>query len=181
VNGVAFRRESVILSSRNRDSAALDIERVAAAAHYVIFRTDAGKLGYVKLNRILWYADLEHYRRHGASITGLQHYSRSPQGPLAPEISRAVGLLVRTAKVAERPVAVADYIRREMISLCDPDVLAFRNGEAAILDRMISVVTPLTASQLVQMTAADPLWREIKPSEAMVIATGSIITQAPSP
>ena len=83
--------------------------------------------------------------------------------------------------MAEQPVAVADYTRREMISLCDPDVLAFRSDETAILDRMISVVAPLTARQLVQMTSADPLWQEIKPGEAMVIATGSIITQAPSP
>jgi Protein of unknown function (DUF4065) len=181
VNGVAFRPESVIVSSRNGDSIAIDIDRVAAAAHYVIFRTDAGKLGHVKLNRILWYADLEHYRRHGASITGLQHYSRAPQGPLAAEISRAVGLLARTGRVVEQPVAVADYTRREMISLRDPDVLSFRSDEAAILDRMISVVAPLSARQLLQMTSADPLWQEIKPGGAMVIATGSIITRAPSP
>jgi len=181
MNSVAFRREGVILSSRNKASAAIDIERVAAAVHYVIFRTDAGKLGHVKLNRVLWYADLEHYRRHGASITGLQQYSRAPQGPLAPEIFRAVGWLARTGKVSERPVAVADYTRREMVSVRDPDVLAFRSGEPAVLDRMISVIAPLTARQLVQMTSADPLWREISPGGAMVIATGSIITRAPSP
>lgn len=181
MNVVAFRRESGIVSPRKGGSIAIDIDRVAAAVHYVIFRTDAGKLGHVKLNRILWYADLEYYRRHGASITGLQHYSRAPQGPLAPEVSRAVGLLARTEKVAEQPVAVADYTRREMISLRDPDVLAFRSDEPAILDRMISVVAPLSARQLVQMTSDDPLWQEIKPGEAMVIATGSIVTQAPSP
>jgi hypothetical protein len=156
------------------------LDRVAAAVHYVIFRTDAGKLGYVKLNRILWYADLDHYRRHGASITGLQRYSRAPQGPLAPEISRAVGMLVRAGRVVEQPVAVADYTRREMISLCDPDVVVFRGDETEILERMIGVVAPLTARQLVQMTSADALWQEVKPGEAMVIATGSIITQAPS-
>jgi hypothetical protein len=181
VNVVAFRRKSGVVSPRKGGNAAIDIDRVAAAVHYVIFCTDAGKLGHVKLNRILWYADLEYYRRHGASITGLQHYSRAPHGPLAPEITRAVGLLARTGKVAEQPVAVADYTRREMVSLRDPDVLAFRSDEPAILDRMISVVAPLSARQLVQMTSADPLWQEIKPGEAMVIATGSIVTQAPSP
>jgi hypothetical protein len=68
-----------------------------------------------------------------------------------------------------------------MVSLREPDADAFRNGEAEILDRMICVVAPLTARQLVEMTAADPLWREIEPGGAMVIATGSIVTQAPSP
>jgi hypothetical protein len=33
------------------------------------------KLGYVKVNKILWYSDLEHYRWHVVSITGLPDYS----------------------------------------------------------------------------------------------------------
>src|SRR5215203_5919892 len=103
----------------------MDLSRVASAAHYVIARTDPSKLGYVKLNKTLWYADLENYRRHGISLTGLQHYTRMPQGPMSKDISRAVRLLIKEGKVAERPTKVIDYIRRELIWLTKPDISMF--------------------------------------------------------
>jgi hypothetical protein len=99
----------------------LEIQRVHAAVHYVIEKTDPSKLGYVKLNRILWYSDLEHYRWHGVSITGLQQYTRTPQGPMSNDISRAVRHLIREGKVAERLVNVFDYTRREMICSWRPE------------------------------------------------------------
>ena len=77
----------------------LDIGRVASVAHYVIARTEPSKLGYVKLNKILWYSDLEHYRRHGVSLTGLTHYTRMPQGPMSMDISRAADSCARKARL----------------------------------------------------------------------------------
>jgi hypothetical protein len=157
----------------------LDIERTAVAAHYIIARAEPGKLGHVKLNRILWFADLEQYRRAGKSMTGLSQYSRKPQGPLAPQISQAVGWLGRSGRAREQSVAVDGYIRRVMISLREPDTSALGAAQTAILDHMINIVAPLSAAQLLDMTSADPLWQEIKPDGAMVIATGSIIAKAP--
>ncbi len=160
---------------------AIDIERVAAVVHYVIAKTDPGKLGHVKLNKILWYSDLEHYRWHGVSITGLRHYMRTPQGPMSQEIAKAVSLLVKERKVAEPTVKVADFHRREMVGLDRPDVSSFTDGQSDILDRMIAVVAPLTAKQLSELTCGDSLWREVKNGEAMPIATGSIVSRPPQP
>jgi hypothetical protein len=152
---------------------------LAAAVHYIIAKAEPGKLGYVKLNRILWYADLDHNRRDGASITGLRYYTRTPQGPMAGEISRAVGRLVKVGKVAERTVQVADYSRREMISLAEPDLATFTTEQIAILDRMIDIIAPLSATQLSQIAQQDRLWKELKDHDAMLVATGSVITRLP--
>ncbi len=38
--------------------------------HYVISHTEPEKLGAVKLNKVMWRADVEHYRRYGKTITG---------------------------------------------------------------------------------------------------------------
>ena len=55
------RLSSVILRQVwGRDT--IDGQRVAAAVHYVIAKATPSKLGHVKLNKILWCADLEHYR-----------------------------------------------------------------------------------------------------------------------
>lgn len=149
---------------------------MSAAVHCVIANAEPGKVGYVKLNKILWYADLEHYRWHGESVTGLRHYARTLQGPMAPEIAQAVRQLVKVGKVAEREINVADYIRRDMISLQPPEVSALSDTKSGILKQMIRIIAPLSATAMRQMTHGDPLWHEVGNGEAMLIATASLIT-----
>jgi hypothetical protein len=182
VNVVAYRQLSSVLPAPapKKERVAPVVERAAAAAHYIIARAEPGQLGHVKLNAILWYADLDHYRRVGASMTGLTQYARGPQGIFAAEIPRAVGLLARLGKVSERTVEAAGYPRREMISLQAPDPSALTEVQMSILDRMINAIAPLPASQLIDMTSRDPLWQETNPGGAMVIATGSIVTRWPA-
>jgi hypothetical protein len=150
-------------------------QRVAAAVHYVIAKANSSKLGHVKLNKILWCADLEHYRWHGVTLTGLQHYARTLHGPMSQDIVRAVGRLAREGKVEERAVMVTDYTRRQMVSLEDPDISPFTGAQIGILDQMINVIVPLTASQLSRMNRDDPLWNELENNAAMSVATGSIM------
>ena len=156
-------------------------QRVEAAVHYVIAKANSSKLGHVKLNKILWCADLEHYRWHGVTITGLQHYARTLHGPISQDIVRAVGRLAREDKVEERTVTVTGYTRREMASLQDPDISMFTGKQIDILDQMIDVIVLLTANQLSRMNRDDPLWNELENNEAMAVATASIITPPLAP
>ncbi len=156
---------------------ALDIQRIAAAVHYIIAKARPGKLGYVKLNKIMWYADLAYYRRHGVSISGLQHYTRSPQGPMSKEVSQQVLLLAKEGKAAEKNVRAAGYVRREMISLAQPDISALTAEQVIILDRVVAIISPLTANKLTQITQADPLWKELGNNDAMYVSTGSVISR----
>jgi antitoxin SocA-like protein len=159
----------------------IDGRRVAAVVHYVIAKANSSKLGHVKLNKILWFADLEHYRRHGVTITGLQHYARTLHGPMSQDIVRAVGRLAREGKVEERTVTVSNYTRRQMVSLQHPDISAFTGAQIGLLDQMIKVIAPLTASQLSRTNRDDPLWNELENNEAMLVATGSIMTPPLAP
>jgi hypothetical protein len=163
---------------RGVEKSGADLVRIAAAAHYVIARAEPGQLGHVKLNIILWYADLEHYRRAGGSFTGLTEYTRSPQGPYASDIPRAVGVLVREGNVREQPIDVSGYVRRAMVSLREP--AGVDPQLAGILDRILAAVAPLNATQLLAFTRADPLWQEVAPGGRMIVSTGSIVTKFPS-
>jgi Protein of unknown function (DUF4065) len=148
------------------------------SVHYVIAKANPGKLGYVKLNKILWHADLEHYRRHFVSMTGLEQYARMPHGPMAKEINQAVGSLVRNGKVAERTVTSPDYTRREMFSLTDPDVSIFTNEQIEILKEKIEIVVSMTASQLREATRNDPIWSVQYAQEMILVGTGSLMTSS---
>jgi uncharacterized phage-associated protein len=111
------------------------------------------------------------------SITGLQQYTRTPQGPMSKEISQQVRHLAKEGKVAEQTVEVADYIRREMISLAQPDISDFTAEQIAVFNRVIELIAPLTANQLTQITHADSLWKELENNDAMLVSTGSVISR----
>ena len=157
------------------EDGAIDSTRIAHAVHYIISEAEAGKLGHVKLNRILWYADLEYYRWHGISITGLRQYSRTSQGPMSRDISRAVRWLAREGKVIE-PTVSADSVRREMVSMASPDVSFFTDEQIAILGRATKVIAPLTASQIWKMNSDDRLLQQVKNGETMPVATAALMT-----
>lgn len=159
----------------------IDRKRVAAAVHYVIARTEPSKLGYVKLNKILWYADLENYRRHGESLTSLSYYTRMPQGPMSKDISRAVRQLMKEGLVAERPVRVFDFTRRELIWLKEPDIAMFTAEQIDLLNRLMAVVAPLTADEVSRITHDDPFWKELQDNDVMSIGPGSIVARPPTP
>jgi hypothetical protein len=158
-----------------------DLERIAAAAHYVIARTEPSKLGYVKLNKVLWYADLENYRRYGTSLTSLGYYTRMPQGPMSKFISSAVRKLIKAGKVAVRSRKVFDYTRRELIWIKNPDISMFNAEQIDILNQIIDIVSPLTAEEVSRDTHKDPLWKELKDNETMPIGPASVIARPPTP
>jgi Protein of unknown function (DUF4065) len=166
---------SAFASTPDREHLAFDYERVAAVVHYVIARAPPGRLGHVRLGTILWYSDIEHYRHAGVSITGLTQYQRTTHGPFAVAITKTVGALARLGKVSEHFVEVDGYTRRDMISLQEPNRSMLNATQIGILDRITDAITTLTASRLMQAIAADPLWQETQPGDALVIATGSIV------
>jgi hypothetical protein len=175
---VEYCRESSALSSQAAWRIALDlaVERIAPAVHYLIANTQPGQLGYVKLNKILWYSDLEHYRWHGVTITGLRQYSRTPQGPISPYISHTVARLVKRARVALRAVNIGGCTRQQMICLEPPDLSALTKKQIDILDSTAKFIAPLSAGRLRQMMLDDALWQELCNDEMMPIATASVMT-----
>jgi hypothetical protein len=157
------------------------LERVAATAHYVIARTDPSMLGVTKLNKILWYSDLEHYRRRGKSITGLRHYTRMPQGPMSKDIGRAVQVLKNNRAIVERSTKVVDYTRRELLWLKQPDLSGFTAEQIDLMNQMIAWISPLSADEVSRITHGDPLWKELIDNENMAIGPASIVAGPPSP
>lgn len=157
-----------------------DIGRLATAAHYVIARTDPAQLGATKLNKILWYSDLEWYRRTGETITGSQAYVRLPHGPVPHRIEDALNLLKRESKIFERKTPVLDYERREFIWLEDVDMSGFTAEQVDILNVFIGKITPMTADRISQITHQDAMWLELADGEPMPIGPCAIISRPPT-
>ena len=66
-------------------------DRLLCVTHYVIKRCDPAKLGATKLNKVLWFADVIYYRRHGRTITASDNYVKQQFGPVQRNRPRCLG------------------------------------------------------------------------------------------
>lgn len=153
--------------------------RLFAAVHYVIARTEPSELGATKLNKVLWFADLQHYRRYGSSITGLEHYIRMPMGPVPDGIGAALNWLKKERKITERAAIVFTHTRREFVWLKAPDVSAFSATEIDVINDVIDALRKQPASAVSDDTH-DALWEEMDNNELMSIKAASVSSRPPS-
>jgi hypothetical protein len=168
------------LPDPNAGFAESDVHRLAAAAHYVIARTDPSKLGATKLNKILWYADLEHYRRTGESLTGAMTYVRLPHGPVPHKIEEALDLLKREGAVIERRTKVYDYDRRAFVWVTEPDTAPFTGAQIDTLNVWIETIKDMTANEISDITHQDALWLELENGRPIPLGAGAVIPRAPT-
>ena len=155
-------------------------DKLAAAAHLVIARLPPDDLGATKLNKILWFADCEFYRRHGRSLTGETEYIRRDNGPCPVRIVQVINRLKQDGAIVERPQPVAHYTRREFTAVIQPDVSKFTSVEVDILLGValeIAAVTAKTASDI----SHDDLWEATLPNGRMSVAAGSVHILPPTP
>lgn len=158
-----------------------DPRRLAFAAHYVIRRTEPAELGATKLNKILWFADLEHYRQHGDTITGLAAYIRMPKGPVPDGIESALKKLKDGGAVCERRSRVIDYDRREFVWLKEPDLSMFTADEIDTLNVFIDIIRKQPAGFISDVTHKDALWKVLENRDQMSVRAAAVVPRAPSP
>lgn len=152
-------------------------DRTEAVAHYVIARADAKKLGAVKLNKVMWYADLEAYRTMGRTITGQQSYEKRQLGPVPNNIVISIRTLEQDEKIATRSVPTFNgYSRREHIWLKQPDVSVFSAKEVDILNEAITWVCDQHTAQSISEMTHDVLWEQAEIGEQIPIGAATVVT-----
>lgn len=153
-------------------------DKLAAAAHLVIARLRADQLGAVKLNKILWFADCEHFRRHGRSLTGETEYVRKDNGPCPHRMEVALDSLKSRGLIAEALQPVMNYARREFTPTAEPDLSCFTAEEVDLLLGIALEIAPLSAAAASAMSH-DALWEEVPNYERMPVAAGAVRVRDP--
>jgi hypothetical protein len=142
------------------------------AVHYVISHSRPEELGKTKLNKVLWRADVEHYRRHGTTVTRLENYRRMQYGPVPHTITQSLGRLSNAGKIsiAEElyEFAVHELQALEVIGPED-----FSSSEIECLQEAIRHVSRLTAGSASNETH-DALWEEIGLGADISVGAASI-------
>lgn len=115
-----------------------ELSKFAKTVHYVCERADTQKLGHIKLNKILWYADTIAYRTTGKSITS-EKYVKRQYGPVPKNILKTLRRLEGSGKIRIREAATPGK-SREFVSLSDADVKPFNQGELDIIDSVLTEI-----------------------------------------
>ena len=155
-------------------------DRLATAAHYVIARIAPDRLGATKLNKVLWFADCEFYRRHGRSLTGEESYVRKPNGPCVPRFEATLDNLRERGIILERSEPTyAGYPRREFTSLKEPDISCFSAEEVDLLMLVGKEIAKMTAQEASDYSH-DALWHEAPANGTLPVAAGAASPSLPT-
>jgi Antitoxin SocA-like, Panacea domain len=143
-----------------------DRAKLKAAILYTCQKCEAGQLGAVKLNKVLYFADMLHYAHVGTSITGSQYRKRS-FGPTNDQILVTLAELKRQGAIEIRDVDYFGYIKKEYIAVESPDTSRFSNIEKFLLDDVIEFVCFNHSAKTISEFSHNKAWELTKFGEVI--------------
>jgi len=147
-------------------------EKLKEALHYVITRCDnPARLGAIRLNKIMWFADRYAYRVNGASITA-DTYVKQRLGPVPKSVRAAISELAAEDKIAVREAEVpGGYLMRHFFGLKDAEVVALSEQDRRILDTYASVICDNFSSNEISDATHDHVWEAAELGEEIPMFT----------
>jgi Protein of unknown function (DUF4065) len=100
--------------------------------HFVISSTQPEELGKTKLAKVLFFSDLEAFRRRGRPMTEAR-YVKKPHGPMPVALYDGIRSLECAGKIAQRSHALAGYTQHQFWAKEEPDLSELTGEDVAIL------------------------------------------------
>jgi len=154
-------------------------EKLCELMLYIAQKSQDDKFfGAVKLNKLLYYADVEAYRRLGKSITGTD-YKHRREGPVPPS-DRARRRLVQRgrAKVDYKPTEKRDQER--LIPKSAPNTSLFSNAELGIIDETIRKYWQFTGTALSKKSHEEFGYKLTREGETIPLRTAWLSSARPT-
>ena len=135
-----------------------DCDKLKALVHYVCWKCDPDDLGSTKLNKVLWYSDMQAYLILHRPITG-ETYVKRQFGPVSSHIMSVIRDLEREGRLLR---GKADYFGRskhEFIPLTNPDLSSFTAAEISLVDSCIEFVCQENTATSISQLTHDTIWK----------------------
>jgi hypothetical protein len=156
-----------------------DARKLQELIVYVAGRSENDtRFGSTKLNKILFYADFESFRRTGQSITGAV-YQRLPNGPAPHQLLPALGALV--GSVTERRVQTPAGSQRRIVPLRDADTSLFSGTEIALVEEVLTALAPMTGKQVSDASHNTMAWQLTQDGQEIPYGTAFLTVSTPAP
>jgi len=108
---------------------------------------DDPSFGAVKLQKLLFTAELLAYAQRGKPITG-EKYRRLPKGPVAKRYPTHQSQLLAEGAAVVQPRRYGVRTQKRLIPLREPDLSQFAGEEIAIVEDVLEALRPLNATQV---------------------------------
>lgn len=147
-------------------------EKLKEALHYVIARCDdPARLGAIRLNKIMWFADRYAYRMNGTSITA-DAYVKRRLGPVPKNVNPAIGELAAEGKVVVREAALPSRtVMRHFFTMKAPEVGALSEQDREILDFVTSLICDNFSANEISNATHDQVWEAADLGEEIPLFT----------
>lgn len=147
-------------------------EKLKEALHYVIARCDdPARLGAIRLNKIMLFADRFAYRMNGATISA-DTYVKRRLGPVPKNVLAAIGELAQEGKIVVREVPTpGNMIMRHYINMHAADVEALSAQDREILNAVTSVICDNFSANEISNATHDEVWEAAELGEEIPIFT----------
>ena len=154
-------------------------QKLKALVHFIIHECadNPGRLGAVRLNKILWFTDMLTYQTRGATATG-EKYLKRRQGPVPATILQTLDELEAEGKIQiDEPSRI--YETRKFVSLDSPDISLLLDEDRDLAMYVIEKVCEQTASEVSEVSH-DEAWdaasdgEEIPMCATLAVGRGAI-------
>ena len=136
-----------------------DRKKFKSLVHYVCWKCqDPTKLGATKLNKVLWFADVESFVAAGQPLTGAK-YVKQQFGPVPAPILPTLRALEHEAKIAIREVEYFGRPKREFFALEKPDLTMFTADEISLVDQIIEIICDHHTAGSISEATHDAIWQ----------------------
>ena len=158
------------------------MKKFSALVHYLIAQCsdNPSRLGAIRLNKALWYADVVAYQMNCSSITNGAYVKRQ-NGPVPKDILKTLRALEEAGKIAITEPE-HQYDTRKFYAVVQPESNDLSDDEKALANAVLDAVCGYTANAISEMTH-DHIWDAADDGEeiplcATLVAEKGTISQA---
>ncbi len=135
-------------------------------AEMMIYFAEFPRMWRTKLNKMLFYADFLHAKRHGVTISGAS-YVHMQFGPVPGGFYALQGQLVDEASLDEVPAEAGDREGTLFVARRAADRSVFSEGDLRALEDVGAHFASWSAGQIVEYSHQEPAWLETNDRETI--------------
>lgn len=122
--------------------------------------------GAVKLNKVLFFAEFAHMRRHGRPISGAE-YQKLRWGPAPRRLLPVRELLLDAGTARMHDETYQGFVLERLVPLREPDVSLFTPDELAAVDQVVAELYGVTATDASLMSHDEVGWQMVEERETI--------------